>query len=1256
MSAAKNPPPPRSGIDLRPTAYFALGQLVLAVCEHENGVNYVPKATLQFDYERENITNKKSQENSQDTRPQAAPYHMKAGDIYSNIKEIFALIREGLETIRTEALHCGADIIEALGAEASKPYIDGILNSMFQSGLSDDLISCLRSIAGSLPAKAYDIENRLLQELSLSLAGTTAVKEICDPLFALPFNADFDIDTDEVFIAHRHRPSPSISINMRENPEAIMKLVLSLRTLRSFGNIQSRKGLSLLPFVRDAVAQYLSHPSQDVRKEAALTCCFLLLPIQQKVAANFSTAENMELGTSSIILLEEVLQKLLRVAVSDSSPVVRNCIVRAFDERYDSYLCQTHHSSPLFLLMQDEALSVRSAALELLGRLAGVNPGLVLPEMRRILVQLITELKCSDDTGCGKESATGLLVVFFMANARNPLVKTFKQYNKDVQPIRGNGPRVTAVALDALGELARVVKDELKPWMHQLIPHIMEIMQDQTSSNKQRTSFKTLGLLAGNTGYVVDPYLDYPKLLFQAVSVLPGTKRAPWAFRQEVIRTFGILGALDPDRFAASNSTGNKSGGVGSGYFINPEDSLSHDRNKYRSQLASPISFSKSFSNARRIQDSSLSSDVRFVPNDKADNLIAIDEPINLKISAVNEKEDDDEPAHLYMYALYAMTAQPVSKISRPRRLTPMDEEFYPTVALQALTSILKSPSLSVYHQISMQAIMFIFDSLGLRCVPFLKGIVPHILYTARTCGQITLREALLKQIARLSSIVKDNLGPYVPAIFEVIEEFWDSKNLATILKLIEMIALGVPAAFREYVSLIITRFLSTLDDFQSGSWTKHIQTSGAEFDRVQLVLESMCDLRENLVEYIHILLPALLKLTDSLVNPSLYFGIQSGKFRPLAIDSIKTVSRLLQTKTTSSLKGQMEQIPALAAQPLIRLLGGAESDKEVGVTLIEALCICARKIGKRRWLPLYHLAARNAILSWNRRFDVPGSNTFADKDLTQSEVSGNCSSLKMYDDLIQDFISSQGLFSDEDGFNDKEDLAKNQGSTGVDSSSHLIQDGLNPIAQPTANQSSKHKVSQINLKRAWDVSQKTTREDWDEWMRHFAIQLLREAPAPALRATAELAYAYQPLARELFSAAFACCWSELSDSYRADLVQSLKVAFFADASPEILQTLLNLAEYAERDGIPGGLPIEIDVLAELALKCRSYAKALHYKEREHELGGGGNCIEDLITINRKLDLPGKHSVPLKAILATAVFFVHSNFEITLLQRLHLEF
>ena len=180
---------------------------------------------------------------------------------------------------------------------------------------------------------------------------------------------------------------------------------------------------------------------------------------------------------------------------------------------------------------------------------------------------------------------------------------------------------------------------------------------------------------------------------------------------------------------------------------------------------------------------------------------------------------------------------------------------------------------------------------------------------------------------------------------------------------------------------------------------------------------------------------------------------------------------------------------------------------------------------------------------------------------------------------------------------------------------------------QSISNQSNKHRVNQVNLQRAWDVSQRATREEWDEWMRRFALQLLKEAPAPALRACAELAYAYQPLARELFSAAFASCWTELSEQYRISLVNALKTAFFADASPEILQTLLNLAEYAERDGVQGGLPIEIDVLAELALKCRAYAKALHYKELEHELSGGLECIEDLISINKKLDLPGKFCI-----------------------------
>lgn len=122
------------------------------------------------------------------------------------------------------------------------------------------------------------------------------------------------------------------------------------------------------------------------------------------------------------------------------------------------------------------------------------------------------------------------------------------------------------------------------------------------------------------------------------------------------------------------------------------------------------------------------------------------------------------------------------------------------------------------------------------------------------------------------------------------------------------------------------------------------------------------------------------------------------------------------------------------------------------------------------------------------------------------------------------------------------------------------------------------------------------------------------------------MAQTYQPLARELFSAAFVCCWGELNDHYRSNLVFSLEVVFSADASLEILQLLLNLAEFMEHDfdtktSIPG-LSIDKSALAELALRCRAYARALHYKEREYVVRRSASCVEQLIDINKKLDLP----------------------------------
>jgi serine/threonine-protein kinase mTOR len=91
-------------------------------------------------------------------------------------------------------------------------------------------------------------------------------------------------------------------------------VVLSLRTLGAF----RMDDVHLLPFVRDCVACYLENSSPTVRKEAALTCCRLLI----------ETGKPIRFRGPSAYVVEEVLQKLLQVVVSDPDSGIRQMLLR----------------------------------------------------------------------------------------------------------------------------------------------------------------------------------------------------------------------------------------------------------------------------------------------------------------------------------------------------------------------------------------------------------------------------------------------------------------------------------------------------------------------------------------------------------------------------------------------------------------------------------------------------------------------------------------------------------------------------------------------------------------------------------------------------------------------------------------------------------------------------------------------------------------------------------------------------------------
>ncbi|KAJ3212943.1 phosphatidylinositol kinase- protein kinase tor1 [Entophlyctis luteolus] len=168
-----------------------------------------------------------------------------------------------------------------------------------------------------------------------------------------------------------------------------------------------------------------------------------------------------------------------------------------------------------------------------------------------------------------------------------------------------------------------------------------------------------------------------------------------------------------------------------------------------------------------------------------------------------------------------------------------------------------------------------------------------------------------------------------------------------------------------------------------------------------------------------------------------------------------------------------------------------------------------------------------------------------------------------------------------------------------------------------------KFEVDMPRLKRSWDTANKATKADWMDWMRRLGIDLLRESPQPALRACSSLAANYPVLARELFNVGFVSCWWELYDQFQDDLVNAITTAMNSPTFPaELTQTILNLAEFMERDESKEPLPISRKILGQYATKCHAWAKALYYKEIEFMTEPTPATVETLIGIYNQLQQP----------------------------------
>ncbi|KAK4993720.1 phosphatidylinositol kinase-related protein kinase tor1 [Elasticomyces elasticus] len=939
-------------------------------------------------------------------------------NIMFNIREALSLKIRVKSTNEAPIFECLSLIATSVGQTLSK-YMEALLDPIFACGLSPSMTQALTDLAYFVPPVKTAIQEKLLDLLSQVLCGR--------PFLQLG-HPTYGTSLPPIFTRDRRDPQTA------DQKEA--EIAQALHTLGSF----DFSGHILNQFVRDVALRYVEDDNPEIRKAAALTCCQLFIrdPIVYQTSKN------------ALAVVSDVIEKLLTVSVADPDPDIRCTVLSSLDQRFDRHLGKAENIRTLFLALNDEVFANRESAMTIIGRLTVVNPAYVFPSLRKVLIQLLTEIEYSDSPRNKEESAR---LISDLVSASSKLIKPYidPMISVLLPKARDHNSEVASTTLKAIGDLATVGGDAMIPYIPTLMTIILENLQDLSAPARREAALQTLGQLASNSGYVIDPYIEHPELLAILVNIVKTAPPGP--LRRETIKLMGILGALDPYQHQQVLEQ-------------SPESVLA--------------------------ADSQAVTDVTLMMNG----------------------------------------------------LTPSNEEYYPTVVINTLVGMLKEPTLSPHHPAIVIAIMDIYTTMGMKCVGFLVQVVPGILLVLRNSSGTAEKRGYFEQLSKLVRIVRQHIRPHLPSILETAVDFWNGFDghllHEKILALIESIARSLEGEFKIYLANVLPQLLGVLDEDHSPDRRPS-----------KSVLHTFLVFGSSAEEYMHLIIPVMVRMFEKPGQPS--------DLRKEAIETIGKLSRQVN----------ISEFASRIIHPLSRVLAG--KDSSLRQAALETLCALIFQLGPDY---LHFVPTINKILVTHR---VPHTN-----------YALIVSKLQRGEPLPQD------LSPDERYTDNNDDLYALEVST------------------------KKLVVNQQHLKTAWESSQKSTREDWIEWMRRFSVALLQESPHQALRACAFLAHNYHPLARNLFNSAFISCWTELYEQYQEELVRSIETALTSPhIPPEILQILLNLAEFMEHDD--KALQIDVRTLGMYAGKCHAFAKALHYKELEFNVEQNASAVEALISINNQL-------------------------------------
>uniref|UniRef100_A0A1I7UG54 Non-specific serine/threonine protein kinase n=1 Tax=Caenorhabditis tropicalis TaxID=1561998 RepID=A0A1I7UG54_9PELO len=246
--------------------------------------------------------------------------------------------------------------------------IKTVIPQLMDIPLSRSLANVLKMIMMRIPKLRLNVQDGVMAAVYLTLTG-----------YQIPPKSD---------PTHEAPPAPkNILMKAESDPKEVQKIVLAVDVLGEF--YFSRGALQrIMQYVAD---YYLTAGNVEIRLAAVSSCCEMVVPfvgVYKKV-----TSDKRATLLSTIY---GVLRAVCSVIVNDADVRVRMQVISCFGQMPRPFLAH---------LAQPEMLEMQQACVTLLGRLAEFNAALVLPRLRLMLLETLSQMMQSGQARLEQHSA-----------------------------------------------------------------------------------------------------------------------------------------------------------------------------------------------------------------------------------------------------------------------------------------------------------------------------------------------------------------------------------------------------------------------------------------------------------------------------------------------------------------------------------------------------------------------------------------------------------------------------------------------------------------------------------------------------------------------------------------------------------------------------------------------------------------------------------------------------------------------------------